>query len=229
MNLSEVTIILNDIVENLSTVPLFQHIEKSDLPSMLKCLGSSQRAYNKDEFLLYADDPIDFIGVVLSGRIQMIKEDYRGNRFIYMEIQSSEIFGETFICGPNSPCPVSFKAATKCDILIMPFQKILHTCSLTCAFHQRLIENMVYLIAQKNLVFTNKLEIISNKSIRDRLLTYLFQLSKAQQSNRITISLNRTELADYLSVDRSALSREIQKLIKDKILTAEKNIFALHF
>lgn len=146
----------------------------------------------------------------------MLKEDYAGFCYILAEMRCGESFGETFTCTSPLLSPVAFQAAETCTVYLFSFRKILETHSLRYVFHHLPIENMVRLMAQKNQPLLQKLEILSQKSIRGRLLTYLLQLSEAQRSRRLDVPLNRTELALYLSVDRSALLREIHRLTDER-------------
>lgn len=216
----------NDI-DFLSNFSLFENIDASDLPAMLRCLGAYRKTYRKDSFILHAGDAMDWIGFVLSGCVQMVKEDYDGSCSIFAEMGEGDLFGENFACASIPLCSVSFRAAEHSAVYVLPFQKVLRVCSLKCVFHHKLIENMVNLLARGNVQLTDKIEVISKKSIRRRLLTYLFQLSQAQRTERVVVPLNRTGLAEYLFVDRSALSREIHNLVEEQLLHVEKNTFSL--
>lgn len=214
-------------LNTLLTFPLFRKIQAGDLQAMLQCLGAHRKSYPKDSFIFHSNAPLQWIGVILTGSVRMLKEDYTGSRCILAEMHRGDLFGETFACTSPLSSPVAFQASEACEVYLFPFLKILETCSLRCAFHHILIENMVRLIAQKNLLLTQKLEILSQKSIRGRLLTYLFQLANQQQSREVEVPLNRTELAHCLSVDRSALAREIHRLVEEQQLKIDKNVFCL--
>jgi CRP-like cAMP-binding protein len=101
---------------------------------------------------------------------------------------------------------------------MLPFQRMLRTCGTACGFHSKLIENMVAMLARKNLVLNEKLEILSGRSIRERVMLYLQREARRQGSRRVRIPFTRTELADYVCVDRSALSREISRMCAQRLI-----------
>lgn len=122
---------------------------------------------------------------------------------------------------------VSFLAATPCTVLFLPFYRVIHTCNMTCTFHHRLIENMVRMIGDKNVQLMRKIEIVSKRTLREKILTYLRLQAEAQHSQCITVPLGRVELADYLCANRSALTRELAAMKQEGILDYDKNTFVL--
>lgn len=218
---------MDDYIHSLSKLSLFSGIRTEDLSSMLTCLGSYTCNYKKGEFIFLSSEPIQSVGIILQGTIHMIKEDIWGNKTILAFIQKGEIFGETFACGNQLNSAVTFYASTNCKILYMPFYKIIHVCNMSCVFHHRLIENMVGLIANKNTHLMEKLEIISKKTLRDKILTYMSLQAQINKSSYFEIPLGRVELADYLCADRSALTRELNNMKSDGIIDFQKNYFHL--
>ncbi|GAA0695294.1 Crp/Fnr family transcriptional regulator [Clostridium cadaveris] len=218
---------MKDYIDNISGLSLFSGIETKDLSPMLKCLGSYVRNYKKGEFIFLSNEPIQSVGIILQGTIHMVKEDIWGNKTILVFMKKGDIFGETFACGNQLNSAVTFYSSTNSEILYMPFYKIIHSCNMSCMFHHRLIENMVKLIAQKNSQLMQKVEIASKKTLREKILTYMSLQSQLYQSYYFEIPLGRLELADYLCADRSALTRELNNMKKDKIIDFEKNYFHL--
>ena len=211
----------------LSNTTLFTGIAKEDISSMLTCLSARMATYKKGEFILHTGNTIHEVGMVLSGSALIIKEDFWGNRSILSEVSSGFLFAETYACIGTVPLEVSVVASSDCEILFLDFHKILTTCSSTCQFHTKLIHNLLATLAQKNLTLTRKLEHMSQKTTRDKLLSYLSGESLKAKSPSFSIPFNRQQLADYLSVDRSAMSNELGKLKKEGILTYDKNTFIL--
>ena len=113
------------------------------------------------------------------------------------------------------------------EILFMPFDRVMHSCTMACVFHHRLIENMVRIIARKNRELMRKIEVVSKRTIRDKLLAYLSLQAQTQDSPYFDIPLGRAELAEYLCVDRSALTRELAKMKEEGILDYDRNSFRL--
>ena len=141
--------------------------------------------------------------------------------------QKRELFGESFACASQLSARVSFVAAAPCAVLFLPFHKVIHSCTLACTFHHRLIENMLRLLSEKNQRLMDKVAIISQRTLRDKILAYLRTEADYQQSRRFTIPLGRVELSEYLGVNRSALTRELAQMREEGLIDFEKNTFIL--
>ena len=211
----------------LQTCGLFAGITENQLLTMLSCLGATVRSYEKNQIILSEGDAAERIGVVLSGAVQIMRVDYYGNRSILTELQPAGMFGESFACAEVARMPVDVVATEDSEVLLINAKRILHMCSNACGFHNQLIYNLMKLVATKNLIFHQKLEIISKRSTREKLMTYLMMQAKQQNSNSFTVLFDRQELADYLEVDRSGLSAETGKMRKEGILECRKNQFTL--
>lgn len=211
----------------LALLPLFTGIHEEDLSAMLACLGSFQKNYRRDEIILLESNEVRSVGVILSGKIHMIKEDMEGYQTLLVTMKEDELFGESFSCGSHLSAQVSFRAATDCAVLFLPFYKIIHSCKMSCPFHHRLIENMVKLTGDKNVQLMQKIEVISKKTLREKILAYLRSQAPEDSNCRFTIPLGRLELADYLCADRSALTRELAHMKTDGLIWYEKNEFQL--
>ncbi len=206
---------------------LFNDIEDENLIALLGCLGAKVEAYDKKYTIFAEGNPAKYIGIVLSGSAQMIKVDYYGNRSIVAQINKSEIFGEAFACAGVDKVPVTVIANEPGEIMLIDCERILHSCSNACGFHRQIIFNLMKALATKNLMFHKKMEITSQRSTREKLMTYLMQQAKAKNSDSFTIPFDRQELADFLEVERSGLSAEISKLRKEGIIDCNKNSFVL--
>ncbi len=217
----------NVSTDGWSNFPLFREIESDNLPVMLGCLGYQVESYKKGEFISMEGEHLQNIGIVLSGCVDMIKEDFWGNKTILMRMRKESVFGETFICGSDATATVSFAAVEDTNVMFLPFKRVLHTCTNACAFHHRLIENMVQLIADKNLELMKKVEVVTKKTLREKILAYLSQQAQLQAAEYFEIPLGRVELADYLCADRSALTRELSNMKKEGLLDYDKNMFRL--
>lgn len=206
---------------------LFSGIADEQLLTMLSCLGAVLRTYEKNQSILSEGDAPDRIGVVLTGAVQIVRADYYGNRSILTELLPGQMFGEAFACADVKEIPVDVTATENSEVLLIDAKRILHMCSNACGFHNRLIYNLMKLVATKNLIFNQKLEIISKRSTREKLMSYLMMQAKQHESNSFTVLFDRQELADYLEVDRSGLSSEISKLRREGVLECKKNRFTL--
>ena len=213
-------------VKNLRS-PLFAGIDAGDFEGMLGCIGYHVKTYQKGEIIAFEEETINHVGVVLEGAVDMLKEDVWGNRTMLVRTYPQDIFGETFACGEDSLSVVTFAAALDCRVLFLSFCRVMHTCTHACRFHQQLIENMVRLIARKNLELMRKVEVISKKTLREKILAYLSIQSQSQGNRRFEIPLGRVEWAEYLNADRSALTRELAKMQEEGIIDYKKNFFEI--
>lgn len=206
---------------------LFDGIAMENLDAMLGCIGGRVVPLRRGQVLFSESDPALYVGLVLSGSVQMIREDYYGNRSIVAHIQPGELFGESYACAGVPALPVSIVADGAGEVLLMDCRRITTSCTNACAFHSRIIFNLLRLVAAKNLVFDQKIQITSQRTTREKLMAYLLNEAKLQGCSQFTIAYDRQGLADYLEVDRSGLSAEISKLRKEGILQCEKNRFTL--
>jgi len=212
-------------IELLKQTEVFQDMKSADIEAILSCMAANTKKYTKDSFVLNFGDKITSLGIVLSGQVNVIMEDYWGNRNIITMIKEGMTFAESYACAGDVPLRVSVQAAEDTEVLWMDIKKILTVCSSSCAFHNRLIRNLVTLLATKNLIMNHKLTFLTQRSTREKLLAYLYSQSKSRGANAFSIPFDRQQLADFLSVDRSAMSNELSKLRNEGILEFNKNHF----
>lgn len=198
--------------------PLFQGIPPDRIETILKRLSAKTQHFEKNEYIFQAEDPAGSIGIVLTGEAHVLREDYWGNRSILTLITAGDMFGEAFACAGAAHLPVGVIAAGNTHILFIKYQKIITDCAPSCPYHNQLIQNMLQIIAQKNIMLTQKMEHIAKKSIREKLLSYLSFTAVQSGSDHVRIPFNRQELANYLNVDRSALSRELSRMQEEGLL-----------
>ncbi|WP_418791829.1 Crp/Fnr family transcriptional regulator [Phosphitispora sp. TUW77] len=211
----------------LKSVSLFKGIEESELQPLLTCLSAKTAYYEKGQTIFFSGDTIDCFGIVLSGQIHVVQDDYYGNRSILTNIGTGNLFAESFAFAEIKVLPVSVIAMTECDILFISCHRLIVPCSKACAFHSRLIHNMLNIISIKNISLTRKIEVASKRSTREKLMAYLSAEAQKAGNSCFSIPFNRQELADYLSVDRSAMSVELCKLRDNGVLKFHKNQFEL--
>ncbi len=209
----------------LKKVSLFANINQNDFEAMLKCLGAFQKKYDSGNIIILKGSEVDSIGIILKGTIQIVREDLMGNKTIVSEFGEGEIFGETFACAGVKKSLVTVVAASDTEVLYIKFKKVLNTCSSMCKFHMQLIENMLMLIAKKNLYLMNKIELLSCRSIREKLTLYFENQVERVGKTKFEIPFSREELADFLSINRSAMSRELCKMRDEGIIRFDHNRF----
>lgn len=207
--------------------PLFAGITPEDRKTMLSCIGYHVASFQKGDIVAFEAENIRHIGIVLSGAVDMVKEDLWGNRTMLIRTQKNEMFGETFACGTDNLSVVTFVVSEPARVLFLPFDRVMHSCTMACVFHHQLIENMVRIIADKNRDLMRKVEVVSKRTIREKLLAYLSLQAQVQGSRYFESPLGRVELAEYLCVDRSALTRELAKMKDDGLIDYYRNCFRI--
>jgi CRP-like cAMP-binding protein len=210
----------------LKSVALFKGIAAADLERMLACIGTETASPRKGKIILLAGDRPRHVGIVLTGQLHIFRENCDGSRSLLAAMPPGEIFAETMCCAGVAKSPMTVTAAADSTIMLLDFSRILHTCPNSCPFHTRLIVNMLRLVAGKNIMLQRRMEIISLKSVRAKVMRYL-ESHVPKQGRDITIPFNREELANFLCVERSALSHELARMKKDGLIEYRKNFFRL--
>lgn len=211
----------------ISQTLLFRGTTPQEADAMLNCLGAYTRSYTKGEMICRAGEPFNTMAMVLSGGVTIESDDVWGNRSILSHVGVGEVFAETYACLPGEPLLVNAVASEMSEILFMEMGKLLTLCPSGCSYHNRLIQNLLTLTARKNLTLSRRILHTSAKSIRGRLLSYFSEQALLQGGYRFSIPFNRQQLADYLGVDRSALSNELSKMKREGLIAYEKNTFIL--
>jgi len=211
----------------LKKTALFRGTTEVELPTLLGCIAPSYRDFAKNEMILHQGEDITSIGMVLSGRVQIIEEDFWGNRNIIADVWPGEVFGESYAFLPGELLRVSAIAAEPSAVMMIDARHMLEICSSACRFHTRLVQNLLAESAKKNLALTRKLSHMSKRNTREKLLSYLSSQSLSAGSDVFEIPFNRQQLADYLCVDRSAMSNELCKMRDEGMLTFERSSFHL--
>ena len=212
---------------NQVNAPLFDGIRPEEREAVLHCIGYHIGTFRKGDIVAFEEEHIRHVGILLSGSVDMIKEDLWGGRTMLLRMGRDELFGETFACGEDHQSTVTFAVSEDARILFLPFDRVMHSCTMACQFHHRLIENMVRIIAGKNRDLIRKIEVVSRRTIREKLLAYLSIQAQLSGSRYFRIPLGRVELAEYLCVDRSALTRELTKMKSDGLIDYHQNCFRI--
>ncbi len=213
--------------DQIAKSPLFAGIEEGELRAMLSCLGARKQTFPRAGAVFLEGDPAGMIGMVLEGSVQVVRDDVFGNRSVLTCAEPGELFAETFSCAGVETMPVSAYAAKDSVLLLMDCRRMLTVCANTCGFHNRLIRNLLQVVAENNMLLTRKIRIMSKKTTRDKLMAYLMDQAKLHESTDFTIPLDRQALADYLGVERSAMSFELSKLRKAGVLETKGSAFRL--
>jgi CRP-like cAMP-binding protein len=211
----------------LLTCRLFDGIRVEEIEKLLDCFHARTRKFEKDAYVFMEGEEISAMGIVISGAVHVVRDDFWGNRTIIARIAAGEIFAESFACGKNKRFPLSVIAAEKTEALFIQAGKISAVCASACPFHARILNNMIQELAGKNSTLINKMQHITQRSTRGKLISYLSFQAREAGGSSFDIPFNREELAEFLSVDRSAMSSELGRMRNDGLLTFRKNHFTL--
>jgi CRP-like cAMP-binding protein len=216
------------IVTIPGNIDLFAGINPEDLTRLLDCLDARYRNCTKGDAVIREGDAVDFVGVVLAGGVQVERTDTAGNRIILAALGIGAMFAESFVCAGIPRSPVSVFASQPSRLLFIPYARIIRPCSSACSFHSSLIGNMVRLVARRNLLLNERIGIIAKRTTREKIIAYL-DSERAQAAPRedgsFDVRFSRVEMADYLCVDRSALSRELGKMRDEGLIDFDGHRF----
>lgn len=207
--------------------PLFRDIDPEELGNLLGCLGPRIEEYVKGEPVFLEGDPAGFLGLVLEGAVQIVRDDYYGNRSVLTLAEKGELFAESFACSAVERMPVSGYALQNSKVLFLSCGKMLTVCTNACGFHNRLVNNLLQVVANKNLTLSRKIQYMSRKTTKEKLMAYLLDQAKQKQSPSFTIPFDRQTLADYLGVERSAMSAQLSQLRQEGVLETKGSSFQL--
>lgn len=219
---------MKEYLSVLSTCALFEGIANTDLHTMLACLSARERRYAKGEVIFLAGQPATHLGIVLEGSADIMQADFWGNESLLSRVGPGDLFGEAFAAAQAPALPVSVLAAGLCAVLLLDYRRVLTTCTNACQFHDGIIDNMLRVLARKNIALTQKMEHLTRRTTREKLLSYLSRQAAQAGSDSFTIPFDRQALAAYLSVDRSAMSTELGNMRREGLIDFDKNRFTLH-
>ena len=202
-------------------------MKDEEVEAVLHCVDAKTSAYKKDQYILRAGDSTDVMGLVLSGSALIIQEDYWGHRSIISKCHGGDFFAEPYAATPGSVLNISVVADENCEIMFLNVRRMLTTCPNSCDHHNRLVRNMTAVLANKVLVLHNKVTHVSKRTTREKLLSYLSSEAMKQGRSSFDIPYDRQQLADFLCVERAAMSAELSKLQKEGLIKTKKNHFEI--
>lgn len=209
-----------------ASIPLFRSVPPAEREGLLSCLQAREKRYKKGEFLLHAGDAAPYFGLVTGGAVRIVKEDWDGGVILLARIEPGELFAEAFAAA-GLPLTVSAQAEAGAAVLWLDYRRVLSPCPSRCPSHAALAGNLLRILASKNVFLTGRIEHLSKKTLREKVLSYLAEQSIRQGSRHVFLPFDRQGLADYLAVDRSALSAVLGRLRDEGVLTFRKNEFTL--
>ncbi len=211
----------------LANTQLFRGISEGEIAELLLCLGAYERKFQKGDVIFRAGTPVTDMGLVVHGSVNIVVNLYWGNSIIFGHVAKGEVFAENYAAIPGKELLCDVIACEDTDIIFLNVKHVLTTCRKGCAYHNRIIQNMLRISAQKNLNMSSRMIHTASKSLRERLLSYFSEQALEQGSAHFTIPFNRQQLADYLAVNRSAMSNELSKMQAEGLIAYRKNEFTL--
>ena len=218
---------MEEFVPVLKRTKLFSGVGDEDISAMLSCLGARLNRYKKGEYVLRQGEHLSDILVLAKGSLHIQRDDYWGNRSILGNIGEGEIFGEAYIAPESGPLLNDVIAIEDSSVFFFDVRRVITTCSSACRFHTIVVQNLFFAVSDRNRGLVQKLDYMSRRTTREKLISYLSEEAKKQNSAEFTIPFNRQQLADYLAVDRSAMSNELGKMRDEGLLEFQKNRFKL--
>lgn len=206
--------------------PLFRHIKPEDLPSILTCMQAHEEHFAKHTHIFAPDKSVREIALVLKGSVLLSSEDFFGNKNVMQKVYPGELCGEAY-AALGVPPQVDVQADEDCEILLLPIERLTTSCANACPNHAILIKNLLYILAHRNQELIDKFSHVSKRTTREKLMSYLYRQAQKQGSLIFTIPFSRQELADYLFVERSAMSHELSKLRDEGYIEYHRNSFKL--
>ena len=205
---------------------LFNNITNANKEKILKSLEGNTLHFKKNNTILSNIKQDNIIGIILEGYIQIVKTDYNGNRTIIEDLYDNDIFSSKMSNISNNEYSVITKEDTK--LIIIYFNEILNN-DLNTSYYNQFLKNLLYIMSDKMTNINNRIEILSNKTIRNKLLAYFKLMSKKNNSKVIYLPYTFIDLADYLGVDRSAMYRELKNLKEEGLITVTNKKIILNF
>ena len=214
-------------IEILKRTQLFSGVSDTEISAMLNCLQAKLLTFQKGDYVFREGERIDNITVLVKGKLLVQHDDFWGNRNIVNVIRVGEMFGEAYVAPESGSLLNDVIAEEDSAVIFFDVRRILTVCSTACRFHSMVIQNLFFAISEKNRKLVQKIGHMSKRSTRAKLLSYLSEEAKRQNSSHFTIPFTRQQLADFLCVDRSAMSNELCKMRDEELLQFDKNQFTL--
>ena len=212
---------------NYMEIPLFQGLDMEEINEVLQRFHGLIKHFPKSDYIYLAGDCVENLCVVLEGTVQMIKEDIWGEKAIIANLGAGSVFAENFLGRLGDRSVVSYFVASDSEVLMLPLGRMLFDSNTNSKASQRLMCNIVSILADNNTRLIEKTEILCKKTLRSKILAYLEQEARNNGSHSFTIPFNRTDLANYLDADRSALTRELARMREEGLIDYNKNTFEL--
>ena len=215
----------NNFIPSIKRSELFAGISEDDIQQMLVCFNAKKKKYEEGQIIFSGGEKINQMGIVLSGRVYMESNDITGNKSIIRELVVGDILGDLYALSRDGRLIFDAVAHKDAELLFIDVDKVMTPCAKACTRHLTTMKNLLTELAGKACTLDRKLSHMSMRTTREKLMSYLTEEAKQQKSNKVTIQFNRQELADYLCVDRSAMSKELHRMKRDGLIDFSGNTF----
>ncbi|MBR6738954.1 MAG: Crp/Fnr family transcriptional regulator [Oscillospiraceae bacterium] len=207
---------------------LFDGITQQECERMFVCFGAREKSYEQGDVICEFVGGSKVVGVLLSGSADLIRLDVDGDRVILETMEEGGVFGEVFAFSGSNGDSTFIECRSDCRVMYLDYDQITKRCENACHHHSALVQNLFRLLSTKTLRLSERVEVLSRRSIREKLLCYFHQQQIKERSNKFTLPFSLSALADYISVDRSAMMREMKKLKEEgRIRTENRRITLL--
>lgn len=218
---------MTEHIEDLAQAKLFSGIAAKDIPGLLDSVQAHCVTYAGGNMIIEEGSKVTEFGIILSGHGRSIKWDASDKLIIITLLEKGSEIGVLLAARPEQNSPVSVQALDDVTVLQIPYRFMVSQSKSTCPGHEQLLRNYIAIVAEKGLVLHERINCLLKPTVRDKILTYLTRLSREQKSRAITVPMNRNAMAEYLNVERSALSRELSYMKRDGLIDYQRNDITL--
>ncbi len=215
------------MADNMKYTSLFKGVSESELLRMYNCLGGRKASFKSGEVVFEYIEPSDNIGIVIDGSIVIERTDIFGSKFTLDIMEKGDVFGETIAFSNVVGDSICVVARSECEVIFISMNRIAHPCTKVCECHSQVLENLLTMISLKARKLGERVEVMSNKTIREKLMYYFMLESAREKSRTFTIPFSISVLAEYICADRSAMTRELANMKRDGLIHTEKRTVTL--
>ena len=213
--------------EQLKKCKIFKELDFSDIQKVLKCASAREQSYPKGAFILREGNKAGSVGLLVQGEVSIIFEDFWGNRALVAKMYPGEIFGDAYVYSSDRTVRINVLATADCEAVMLDYERLIAPCDCICSAHRQILKNMLQIFSDKLRAMMRKMTFVSKRTLREKIMAYLSAAAETSRGDTVTITLSRQELADYLYVDRSALSRELSNMKREGLIDFSANRFRL--
>jgi len=215
--------------ETVQKVALFQGISDDEYLTLINCLSPQVKHFAKNEILLLTGDYVHHVGIILDGEACAYLSNVDGSHTLISSLMPMSVFGEVLASTRTHKSPVTIYAVSDVSVALIDYQNIYSMCETACSAHRIFLQNMIKTIGDNYFSLFDRIAILREKTLRAKLKAYLYTLSDNGKTTTVTIPCSKTMLADYLLVNRSALSKELRKMECDGLITINRREIKLHY